>query len=343
MFNTNYVRKAGNSNQHIWGVVLAGGEGNRLKNLVKKQFGYYKPKQYCTFIGTRSLIRHTLDRALMLIPQEHLLTVITKHQYKYALEEIGDPLINNIVTQPCTRETSAGILLPMLKINQMDPEAIVTIFPSDHFIYEENYFMNYVREANLFVANNPDTIVMLGVKPNRIENGYGWIEPGNNIQNSGSKIIRQVKRFWEKPDLEMAEVLLQNGCLWNTFVLVGRSATFIRHIQNCVPDVFNAFDYIRENICTPHESIAIERAFNYVPSLNFSRFVLETIPEHLCVMEVSDVYWSDWGEEDRIRNDLEKLSLIMIDSIQTCAPNETGSNVENVTGKTNPLFHTFLN
>ena len=67
--------------------------------------------------------------------------------------------------QPCARETSAGILLPMLKIHQIDQDPIVTIFPSDHFIKEENYFMDYVRKANLFVAKNPNTIVMLGVQP----------------------------------------------------------------------------------------------------------------------------------------------------------------------------------
>ncbi len=301
--------------QHLWGIVLAGGEGNRLKDLVKKQYGYHRPKQFCTFIGTRSLIRHTLDRALKIIPQEHLFTVITKHQYKYAVEEIGDPLSKMTITQPCARETSAGILLPMLKINQIDPEAIVTIFPSDHFINEENHFMDYVKEANLFVVNNPDSIVMLGVKPDRIESGYGWIEPGTTILYKDGKIIKRVKRFWEKPDPEKAEILWYNGCLWNTFVLIGRSLTFIKQMQNCIPEVFNAFEPIRKEIGSSREEIAIERLFKFVPSINFSRFVLEMIPEHLCVMEVSDIYWSDWGDEKRIRNDLEKLSLIMVDSV----------------------------
>jgi mannose-1-phosphate guanylyltransferase len=301
--------------QHLWGIVLAGGEGNRLKDLVKKQYGYHRPKQFCTFIGTRSLIRHTLDRALKLIPREHLFTVITKHQYKYAVDEIGYPLLNMTVTQPCARETSAGILLPMLKINHIDPEAIVTIFPSDHFINEENYFMDYVLEANLFVVNNPGSIVMLGVKPDRIESGYGWIEPGIRVLYHGEKIVRGVKRFWEKPSPEKAETLWHKGSLWNTFVLIGRSTTFIKNIKVCVPAVFNAFEPIRKEIGTSREKITIEKSFKFIPALNFSRFVLEMIPEQLRVMEVSDVYWSDWGDEKRIRNDLEKLSLTMVDSV----------------------------
>jgi mannose-1-phosphate guanylyltransferase len=319
MFEGNYGKSAEEifltGKQHLWGIVLAGGEGNRLKDLVKKQYGYHRPKQFCTFIGTRSLIRHTLDRALKLIPQEHLLTVITKHQYKYAVEEIGDPLSKMTITQPCARETSAGILLPMLKINQEDPEAIVTIFPSDHFINEEKRFMDYVKEANLFVVNNPDSIVMLGVKPDRIESGYGWIEPGTTIIYEDGKIIKRVKRFWEKPNPEKAEILWYNGCLWNTFVLIGRSLTFIKQMHDCIPEVFNAFEPIRKELGSSLEKITLEKIFKFIPALNFSRFVLEMIPEHLCVMEVSDIYWSDWGDEERIRNDLEKLSLIMVDSI----------------------------
>jgi mannose-1-phosphate guanylyltransferase len=304
-----------NDKRHLWGLVLAGGEGDRLKDFVIQQYGYHRPKQFCTFTGTRSMIRHTLDRALMLIPMEHLYTIITKHHYKYAVEEIGEQLLNTTVIQPSARETSAGILLPMLKINQIDPDAIVTIFPSDHFICEESYFMEYVQEANFYVVNNPDSIVMLGVQPDRIESGYGWIEPGSVISYDREKIIKRVKKFWEKPDPENAGVLKNKGCLWNTFVLVGRSSTFIEYMQDWVPEIFNVFEPIRAEIGTSNENITIERMFQFVPAINFSRFVLEMIPEYLRVMEVSNIYWSDWGDERRIRNDIEKLNLLMIDSI----------------------------
>ena len=300
---------------HLWGIVLAGGEGDRLKDFVKQQYGYHRPKQYCTFTGTRSMIKHTIDRALMLIPKEHLYTIITKHHYKYAVEEIEEPLLNTTIIQPFARETSAGILLPMLKINHIDPDAIVTIFPSDHFINDENYFMEYVKEANAYVVNYPDSIVMLGVQPDRIESGYGWIEPGSVTSYTGGKIIKHVKKFWEKPNPEKAEMLWYNGSLWSTFILIGRSEIFIKQMQTYIPEVFNVFEPIREEIGTSNEMITIERMFQYVPAINFSRFVLEMIPEHLRVMEISNIYWSDWGDENRIRNDLEKLNLVMHDSI----------------------------
>jgi mannose-1-phosphate guanylyltransferase len=303
------------SKKHLWGIILAGGEGNRLQHFIKEQYGYNRPKQYCTVTGTRSLIRHTLDRALKLILPNQLLTVVNNKHAEYVAEEIGDQPLNTIIIQPCARETSAGILLPMLKIYHRDPASTVTVFPSDHFINEENLFMDYVMEANRFVEDYPDMIVLLGVQPNRIESGYGWIEQGDSILYSGNKTIHHVRRFWEKPDLEKADTLWHNGSLWNTFVMVGKTRTFIKYIEACVPEVFNAFKTIRSELGGSIEKITIENLFRYIPEKNFSRFVLEQIPEHLCVMEVSDVYWSDWGEEHRIINDIEKFNLRLIDSI----------------------------
>ena len=292
-----------------WGIVLAGGEGTRLKQLVQKLYGYHRPKQFCTIIGTRSMVRHTLDRVKILIPHEQIITVITRNHLQYAIEEIFDQPADTIIVQPYARETSAGILLPLLKINHWDPDSIVSIFPSDHFINEENRFMEYVREANEFVEHNLDSIIMLGIAPDQIESGYGWIEPGNKILQNGNKKIHHVRGFWEKPDKEKAEILWYDGCLLNTFVLIGRSTTFIKHMQKCIPEVFNAFEPIRETLGSSMEDEIIGNTFKHIPAINFSHFVLENISDHLHVMEISNVYWSDWGEEERIKNDIKKLDL----------------------------------
>jgi mannose-1-phosphate guanylyltransferase len=313
-----------------WGIILAGGDGKRLQNFVEQLYGYNRPKQYCIIIGTRSLIRHTRDRAQMLIPPERLMTVVKHNHAKYVSEEIGDQPPETIIELPCNRETSAGILLSILKINHLDPESIVTIFPSDHFIKEETCFMEHVREANVFVNSNPDAIVMLGTKPDRMESGYGWIELGNRIICNSNKAFYRIRRFWEKPDLNQLERLWISGCLWNTFVLVGRSQRFIKYIKQCIPDLFRSFEPIRNTIGSSLEMVMIKRMYRYMPAWDFSKFVLNRIPEQMYAMEITGVYWSDWGEEHRIRNDIDRLNLSLTNPSLSGSNFNTNNNLDNI-------------
>lgn len=302
-------KKHSDQNNRCWGVVLAGGDGNRLKHFIEKLLGYQKPKQYCTIIGTRSMIKHTVDRAQFLIPKAQLFTIVNENHSVYVKEEIGDMPKESIIVQPYNRETSAGILLPVLKINKLNEKSIIAIFPSDHFISDEKRFMVHINDASTFVENNPDKVVMIGTKPERMEPGYGWIELGLPIMNEQNKNIYHVNRFWEKPSLELTNILLGNGCLLNTFVMVGTSKKFIELIKLCVPELLNVFNPMLSAFGTLREKSTLQRIFQNVPILNFSQNVLEKIPDHLCVMEINDVYWDDWGEEERIMQDIERFNL----------------------------------
>ena len=306
--NKNEIEQSDQNNRY-WGIVLAGGDGTRLNLFIEKLLGYKKPKQYCTFIGTRSMIKHTLDRAQFLIPKNQLFTIVNENHSIYVKKEIGDMPNETIIVQPCNRETGAGILLPVLKINHLNDKSIVAVFPSDHFISDEKKFMMHIKDAAIFVENNPDKVIIIGTKPERIEQGYGWIEPGSSIMNKQNKIIYHVNKFWEKPSVELSHKLLEYGCLLNTFVMIGTSKKFLEIIKICVPELFNVFKPILSAFGTLLEKTTIQKVFQNVPVLNFSQFVLERIPDHLCVMEIPDVYWDDWGEEERIMNDIERFNL----------------------------------
>ncbi len=301
--NTNVFSK---SNKNLWGIVLAGGDGNRLKNFIEKIYGYYRPKQFCTIIGTRSLIRHTIDRAKMIIPTEKVLTIITKHHSKYVAEEIKDQPKETIVVQPYARETGAGVLLPIIKIFKSDRDSTIAILPSDHFIVEEEKFMQYVNEASFFIESNPDKIAMFGIKPDYVDSGFGWIEKSISITHE-HLTINKVERFWEKPSKNKADELFMNGGLLNTFILVGKSRTFLQYAQEITPDLFDEFIPLLINKNKETENLLIEQIFQSVPLINFSSDFLTKICEHLCVIETKDIYWSDWGEEQRVISDLKKI------------------------------------
>ena len=300
-----------NSNKNLMGIILAGGEGVRLQRFVTNVYGYHRPKQYCTFIGTRSMFQHTIDRAAMLIPRDQLLAVVNIDHREYVQSElISNPSLT-IVEQPCLRDTGAGILFPLLKIDKINPEATVAIFPSDHFILYERRFMEHVEKANLFVGENPKSIVLLGVRPQKNEPGYGWIEPTRELYSDGETKVFNVKKFIEKPDSTLSRHLIKSGCLINTFVMVGKCSTFIKYFYRCIPELFDAFQPIRSQFGTSNEEITIRRFYKYLPSANFSKYVLERIPHHLNVLEVPDVYWSDWGDEHRISKDIERINRVL--------------------------------
>jgi mannose-1-phosphate guanylyltransferase len=295
--------------RNLWGIILAGGAGKRLLEFTKQLYGYPRPKQYCVITGVRSMLEHTLDRARLLMSPDRLITVTLQSHKKYFEGIYRDQPSEAFVVQPECRDTGPGLLLPLLKIHHLDPKSVVTVLPSDHFILENRKFMKYVEQATDFVETYPEYIVLIGVKPQRPEVEYGWIEPGKKyIAYKGDK-FSPVLRFWEKPSYEMAVGLRSKGCIWNTFVLVGHASTFLKHIQKHMSEVFTPFNAIREAFGTFREEEAIKTAYLSIPSVNFSRSVLDHVSEHLYVLEVSAIYWGDWGNEDRIRLDVEQLDL----------------------------------
>ena len=188
-----------NLNQHRWGIVLAGGEGRRLHQFLKTEYGTDSPKQFCSILGDRSMLRRTIDRAQLVIPNERVVTVITKHHIAYANKDLYDRPRGTVVIQPEGRETGPAILLPLLYIRRFDPQAQVVIFPSDHFVEQEERFMEYVDSVFRFTAALPGYINLLGIPAHGINDGYGWIEPGDYLGYSSGVKLYQVKSFAEKP------------------------------------------------------------------------------------------------------------------------------------------------
>lgn len=294
---------------NLWGIVLAGGEGTRLQNLVKRLYGYARPKQYCTLTGTYSLIKQTIFRASKIISNKNILTVVNSDHSRFYKEELSNRPVETIIVQPCQRGTSAGILLPVAKIYKSDPDSIVAIFPSDHFIREENKFINYIKEASLFVERNPDLIIMIGIRPDRIESGLGWIEGGEKIQSFNDLNFLHIHKFCEKPNLAVTASLFESGCLVNTFIVVAKSRAIINQMEIHIPQLCKVFTPIFNALGTDNEEFTIRQFFKLIPEGNFSKDFLEKVCSNLAVLEIPDVYWSDWGEEHRIKYDMEKFHL----------------------------------
>lgn len=293
--------------EHLWGIILAGGEGRRLQSFIRLHWGSDRPKQYCALVGTRSMLRHTLARAEQLIARDRLLTVVTRSHLAYARQELHDRPPSTVIVQPRNRETGPGILLPLLHVARRDPEATVAFFPADHFIIEEKQFMASVASAAAFVSADPNRLVLLGVQPDRPEPEYGWIEAREAVGECRGEVLYVVKRFWEKPDLGTAQSLYLNGCLWNTLVLVGKASTLLQLFETLTPELYSPFERLHPVLGSPHEDEALEALYARLSPVNFSRAILARSPSCLGVLQAKGIYWSDWGNPRQIKRDLARF------------------------------------
>jgi mannose-1-phosphate guanylyltransferase len=295
--------------QHLWGIVLAGGEGKRLQPFIRACLGCDRPKQYCAFIDHCSMLRRTIRRAERIIPPERLLTVVIHPHMPYVEQELYDRPSETIIVQPENRETGPGILLPLLHIHQRDPQAVVTILPSDHFILEEEPFMIAVAHAAAFVSRHPEHPVLLGVEPRGPEVEYGWIELGRAIGRHRDAEIYRVGCFWEKPSLAEADALYLKGCLWNTMVLVARARALLELFESLTPTLMSRFDRIKRSVASAQEPDVLRTVYAELPAVNFSQAILAPSPRRLGVIRVRGVYWSDWGDATRLQQDLARFGL----------------------------------
>jgi mannose-1-phosphate guanylyltransferase len=291
----------------LWSIILAGGEGTRVSSLVHRWLGRPKPKQYCAFVGTRSMFQHTLDRASRLTPPDRMVTVVAHSHRHEALAQLDGRGGNTILFQPANRDTAAGVFLPLTYIRARAPQATVVLYPSDHFVYPEDRFLETVRGAVRIAESHPDRVVMLGVAPDRLELDYGWIQPGQSLADPPDEPVQAVRSFLEKPDASQADAALRAGAFWNTLVFAANVDLLWMLGWQCVPDMMPLFDRLSQAIGGPEEGHALKAIYRDMPAKNFSSDLLQRVPEKLAVVELTGVLWSDWGKPERIAETLRRI------------------------------------
>ena len=291
----------------LWSVILAGGEGTRMASLVHRWLGRPVPKQYCTFVGTRSMFQHTLDRAAKLTPPNRIVTVVGHSHRRESLTQLDGRGGSMILFQPVNRDTAAGVFLPLTYIRARSPQATVVLYPSDHFVYPEERFLEVVRRAIGIAESRPERVVMLGVAPDRLERDYGWIQPGPSLEDLPDESVRVVRAFLEKPDIAQADAALRAGALWNTLVLAANLELLWTLGWQCIPNMMPLFERLSEAIGGPEEGRVLEAIYRDIPARNFSSDLLHHVPDKLAVIELTGVLWSDWGKPERIAETLRRI------------------------------------
>ena len=291
-----------------WAIILAGGEGKRLQRFAREVLGTERPKQFCRIIGTRSMLRHTWDRATRLVDPNRIVTILTAGQERYLDEEARRGVPGTVLVQPANKDTGPGLLLPLLWIARRAPEATVAVFPADHFIWEEERFADQVRTAVRAAEQFPDRLTLLGVEADTPDVSYGWIAPGARAGVDLGAEVYAVRRFWEKPDRAVAARLFAAGHLWNTLILAGCLRTYLGLAEQYLPEVFEPLRAVEECLGTPAQAAALREAYRGMASTNLSRALLARRPDRLLVLAARGISWSDWGDPDRILRTLRRFN-----------------------------------
>jgi mannose-1-phosphate guanylyltransferase len=241
------------------------------------------------------------------LAEERTLCIVNQAHEPFYAPILADKRPANLVAQPRNAGTAPAILYGLLRIAAADPQAVVALFPSDHYISDSRKFMNHIRTALDTARVRRDVVILLGVEPESPEVEYGWIEP--TPSDKGNAKVFGVRRFWEKPNQMLAQILQLRGCLWNSFVMVASVQALLDIIESATPGLYRAFACLTPLFATRTEARAVTQLYQSLEEINFSHQVLAQLPQRLAVLKVSGVSWSDLGEPKRVMASLDMAGI----------------------------------
>ena len=282
-------------NSNYYAVIMAGGVGSRFWPLSTQEF----PKQFHDMLGKgQSLIQRTFERINSLIPSENMFIATNKTYEHLVLEQLKKTSKEQLLLEPVMRNTAPCILYAALKIFHQNPDGIMLIAPSDHWIEKEEEFLRNIQTAFAACSEN-DFLMTLGVQPDAPHTGYGYIQ----FEADASE-IKRVRNFTEKPDIETAQQFLSSGdYLWNAGIFVWSVQSILKAFRELLPEMYELFD--EENqLNTEKEVLFMEE--NYPKAANISiDFGIMEKASNVHVLPV-DFGWNDLGTWGSLYHKLDK-------------------------------------
>lgn len=267
-------------------IIMGGGIGSRFWPISRTN----RPKQFLDFFGTgKTLLQMTFNRFNAIIPTENIFVVTNELYADLVKEQLPELKESQILLEPQRRNTAPCIAWASYHIHELNPEANIVVSPSDHLILNEPDFTQTILKGLEFTRKRP-VLLTLGIKPNRPETGYGYIQMDEELCDA----YRKVKTFTEKPNLELAKVFIESGeFLWNSGIFIWSVEAILEALRKHQPEIAARFDAGAGIYNTEGEKDFIETTFPACPNISIDFGVMEKA-SNVYVAE-ANFGWSDLG------------------------------------------------
>ena len=272
-----------------YAVIMAGGIGSRFWPLSKQS----RPKQFIDILGTgETLIQQTFRRLSKICPNQNILIVTNKNYRQLCLEQLPKIKEENILCEPCMRNTAPCIAYAAFKIHSQNPKANMIVAPSDHLITNEEEFVKVVQKGMQATKEN-GILLTIGILPSRPDTGYGYIQ-FNDSKLESNTVIKKVKTFTEKPNQELALQFLDSGdFLWNSGIFIWSAETIIKSFRKHLRDIYDVFEEGNSFYNTKRENSYIDSIFPVCKNISIDYGIMEK-SDSVYVFP-ADFGWSDLG------------------------------------------------
>lgn len=284
-------------NKNYYAILMAGGVGSRFWPVSTAEY----PKQFHDMLGTgETLIQKTFSRLSQIIPKENILILTNESYNDIVLKQL--PLVKKeqIILEPAMRNTAPCILYASLKIKKQNPNALVLVAPSDHWIEDEEQFAANVENSFQF-CEMQDTLMTLGILPTFPNTGYGYIE----YDKLDRRPVKKVVQFREKPDYATARQFIQSrNFLWNAGIFIWSVKSIVSAFEKFQPEMYSHFLSGWDAYNTSSEKSFIEENYPLAENISIDYAILEKAPNVYVLSATFD--WNDLGTWGSLYDKLDK-------------------------------------
>lgn len=305
MFAVKSELKLDKMNKNYYAILMAGGIGSRFWPVSTKE----TPKQFHDMLGAgQTLIQKTFSRLSKLIPAENILILTNENYNSIVLEQLPMVKQEQVLLEPAMRNTAPCILYASLKIQKENPNAVMVVAPSDHWIEDENAFVENLQQCFDFCSNE-NALMTLGIQPTFPNTGFGYIEYDKMDANPAKK----VSQFREKPDYETAKSFLKSGnFLWNGGIFIWSVKSITAAFENFQPQMNALFQKGLESYNTAAEKSFIEENYASAENISIDYAVMESAKNVYVLPATFD--WNDlgtWGSlHEKLPKDDDKNAVV---------------------------------